>query len=411
MLALAVGLKQASHEVRFATAPVYENQVRAAGVEFYPIVGRPESFFGGQGGSALREMVNRPRQFQRFWNLCVGPYARIHLRETWEACKGFDTAVCLPWFHAAASLTEKLGAPCFATTVMPAIGIPTGEIPNPMAENYRPDLRGWECRRTWRSSTLIVAAPHEQLNEWRTEVLGLPPLSRMGVIRSYRRSNFLLSYSQSVLPSPQDWPASVSVPGFWFMESTNDWQPPEDLAVFLEDNPAPLLVGFSSQVARDPAAFTEKVTQAVIRSGKSAILLTGWGGLRQTSLPKNILIQKWVPYDWIVPRLSGFLHHGGCGSMAMCLRHGIPSMAIPFGFDQLLWGTRIAELGLGPSPMDPEKIDVKTLSEALVRMAEDGEMKAKARSMADKLRKEDGVANAVRVMEKALGVSRVAHAS
>src|SRR6188768_991614 len=130
MLALAVGLKQASHEVRFATAPVYESQVRAAGVEFYPIVGRPESFFGGQGGSALREMVNRPRQFQRFWNLCVGPYARIHLRETWEACKGFDTAVCLPWFHAAASLTEKLGAPCFATTVMPAIGIPTGEIPN-----------------------------------------------------------------------------------------------------------------------------------------------------------------------------------------------------------------------------------------------------------------------------------------
>ena len=97
--------------------------------------------------------------------------------------------------------------------------------------------------------------------------------------------------------------------------------------------------------------------------------------------------------------------------MAMCLRHGIPSMAIPFGFDQLLWGTRIAELGLGPLPMDPEKIDVTTLSEALVRMAEDGEMKAKARSMADKLRKEDGVANAVRVMEKALGVSRVAHAS
>jgi sterol 3beta-glucosyltransferase len=410
MLALAARLKKAHHEVRFATAQIYESQVRAAGVEFYPIEGAPDSFFGGQGGAMLREMTKRPRQFQRFWNLCMGPYARRHLRETWGACKGFDTAVCLPWFHAAPSLSEKLGAPCFATTVMPVIGLPTSEIPNPMAENHRPDLSGPECRRTWRTSTLIAAAPRDQINEWRTQVLGLRPLSGMGVIRAYRHTHFLLSYSQSILPRPQDWPSSVHVTGFWFLEEPGEWQPSDGLARFLDHHAAPLMVGFSSQVARDPAAFTEKVTRAVVRSGKSAILLTGWGGLRQTDLPNNILIQQWAPYDWIVPRLSGFLHHGGCGSMAMCLRHGIPSMAIPFGFDQALWGTRIARLGLGPAPMDPENIDVNVLAESLVRMTEDGDMKQRARQMADKIRQEDGVGAAVGAIETALGVSRRAQA-
>lgn len=401
MLALAVGLKQANHEVRFATARAYEAQVRAAGIEFYPIAGAPEAFFGGQGGTALREMMWRPGQFQRFWNLCIGSYTRSHLRETWEASKGFDTVVCLPWFHAAPSLTEKLGAPCFATTSMPAIGVPTSEFPNPMAEDYDPDLTGWECRRSWRNSTLIVAAPHEQVNEWRTEVLGLRPLSRMDLVRSYRRANFLLSYSQSVLPTPHDWLPSVNVTGFWFMDSPTDWQPPENLSRFLEEHSAPLMVGFSSQVHRNPAAFTEKVIRAVIRSGKSAVLLTGWGGLQQTDLPKNILIQKWVPYDWIVPRLSGFLHHGGCGSMAMCLRYGVPNMAIPFGFDQALWGTRMAKLGLGPAPIEPEKIDVSTLAEALVRMTEDRGIKQRAQAMAEKIRQEDGVRTAIRAIETA----------
>jgi sterol 3beta-glucosyltransferase len=406
MLSLARGLKDAGHHVRFATAPFYEEEVRRTGVEFFPVRGSPQSFFSGRGGTDLRDMSRRPHQFQRFWNLAIGPYATGHLRDTWEACKGFDAAVCIPWFHAAPSLSEKLGMPCFATTVMPAIGISTSAFPNPMEEDVTAASGTQGYRRSWRGSTRMAAAPFEQVNQWRVEVLGLRAQSRMEAIRAYRRTNFLLSYSESVLPTPHDWPATVDVTGFWYMNTEPNWQTPVELARFLEQHPEPIMVGFSSQVARDPRAFTEKVTEAVLRTGKSAILLTGWGGLRQTDLPANILIQNAIPYDWIVPRLSGFLHHGGCGSMAMCLRHGIPSMAIPFGFDQMLWGKRIAELGLGPAPMDPNRIDVDILSESLVRMTEDPEIRANAQAMSVKIRKEDGVANAVRVIERATGASR-----
>jgi UDP:flavonoid glycosyltransferase YjiC (YdhE family) len=56
--------------------------------------------------------------------------------------------------------------------------------------------------------------------------------------------------------------------------------------------------------------------------------------------------------------------------------------------------------------MDPNRIDVDILSESLVRMTEDPEIRANAQAMSVKIRKEDGVANAVRVIERATGASR-----
>jgi sterol 3beta-glucosyltransferase len=405
MLSLATGLKVAGHQVRFATAPFYEEAVCRAGVDFFPVRGSPQSFFSGVGGADLRDSSRRPARFQRFWNLAIGPYAEGHLRDTWDACKGFDTAICIPWFHAAPSLSEKLGIHCFATTVMPAIGISTSSFPSPMEEDAATplDARPSGNRRSWKGSMRMAAAPYEQVNRWRTDVLGLKAQSRMDAIKAYRRTNFLLSYSELMLPRPVDWPETVHVTGFWYMNAQPEWTPSRELEDFLEKHPAPLLVGFSSQVARDPKAFSEKVVRGILKTGKPAILLTGWGGLRQADLPPQLLLQDAIPYDWIVPRLSGFLHHGGCGSMAMCLRHGIPSMAIPFGFDQMLWGKRIAALGLGPQPMDPNAIDSGGLAELLIQMTEDPDMRRRAEQMSLLLGAEDGVANAIRVIESVTG--------
>lgn len=408
VLALAKGLKRANHQVRFATSKLYERDVTAANLDFYEMSGNPEGFFGGQGGATLRQMTRQPRRFQRFWNLCMSDFTRRHLQETWDACREHDTAVCMPWFHAASSLTEKLGAPCFATTVTPGVGVPSHTLANPMDDDISSSVGASATLRSWKSSALLTVAPLEEVNYWRTNALGLQPLSRMGVIRSYRQTHFLLSYSASVVPTPTDWPNSIHVTGFWFAEAELGYQPSTELARFLDRHPQPILVGFSSQVAHDPEDFNTKVIQAIVQSGKSAILLTGWGGLRPRQVPERILIQERIPYDWILPRVSAFLHHGGCGSMAQCLRYGVPSMAIPFGFDQNLWGARIQQLGLGPAPMDPDNIDVNALAKQLAQMTEDPKIRSNVREMAIRIRNEDGVQTAINTMEKTLGLSRSA---
>src|SRR5947209_473317 len=175
--------------------------------------------------------------------------------------------------------------------MMPGIMIPSAELPNPLAfSNEDTPARGSACRRSWRSNMRALVAHLEILNEWRTNMLGLRPVSILELLRSYRRSHFLLSYSASVLPKPGDWPANIHLTGFWFMNSASKWEASAELTRFLEEHPQPLLVGFSSQAARDPEAFTRSITAAVERSGKSAILLKGWGGLRQTDLPSRILL-------------------------------------------------------------------------------------------------------------------------
>lgn len=406
LLALAKGLKKAGHAVRFATPALFEPEARSAGFEYFPIGGDSERFFSGRAGMVLREMVQKPRIFPRFWNSYMAAYARTLLRQSWDACQGCDTAVCVPWFQAAPSLSEKLGRPCFAATVMPAFGLPTAEIPNLYDPDAAKDPGG--NRRTWRSSTLILSPVVPQVNEWRVEDLGLRPQSRSEALRAYRRSNFLLGYSQVLLSKPRDWPAATQVTGFWFPESKPDWQPPEQLLRFLDRNPKPLLVGFSSQVARNPEVFTQKVVSAIVRSGKSAILLTGWGGLRPVDLPRNLLWQDSVPYDWIVPRVGGFLHHGGCGTTAICMRSGVPNMAIPFGFDQTLWASRIAELGLGPAPFRPQSLEVTPLADAVVRLLEDDTFTRQASAVARHVQSEDGVQTAVQAIERGLGLRKAA---
>jgi len=405
MLALAAGLREAGHFVRFATPKVFEANVQAAGVDFYPLAGDPSRFLSGPAGAWIRDVTRRPDFFEKnkIWTFCIAPGVRSDLRNIWDACRGFDSVICSPWYHIAPSLSEKLDRPCFFSTIMPGIWIPSAELPNPVAfSNEDTPARGSACRRSWRINMRALLAHLEILNEWRTNMLGLRPVSTLELLRSYRKSQFLLSYSASVLPKPGDWPANIHVTGFWFMNSTPNWGASAELTRFLEEHPNPLLVGFSSQVARDPEAFTRSVTAAVERSGKSAILLKGWGGLRQTDLPSRILLLDWLPYEWIVPRCSAFLHHGGCGSMAMALRHGIPNMAIPFAFDQMLWARRIAQLGLGPAPMNAEAIDVDHLTESLIAMTEDPGIKQRAAVMAKRISIEDGVRSAIQVIEETL---------
>jgi len=409
LLALAVGLKKAGHQVRFATPSLFEAQTRAADLEVFRIAGDSERFFSGKAGIVLRDIVREPHLFPRFWKSYMAAYTSTHLRHTWEACQGFDAVVCVPWFQAVPSIHEKLGCPCFSATTMPAFGLPSTQIPNP----YDPKAagKGEKNRRTWRSSTLVLSAMLPQVNEWRVKDLGLSPQTRSEAIRAYRHSNFLLAYSQVLLPKPSDWPASANVTGFWIPESPADWQPSAPLLRFLDAHPRPLMVGFSSQVAHNPRMFTEKIMEALNRSGKSAILLAGWGGLRQVDLPPNLLWQDAIPYSWIVPRLGGFLHHGGCGTTAICMRSGVPNMAIPFGFDQTLWATRIAELSLGPCPVMPDSVEPVTLADALVRMSEDPAFAQQAAVVAQRVQREDGVAAAVHAIEKALGVNTACAAS
>ena len=95
------------------------------------------------------------------------------------------------------------------------------------------------------------------------------------------------------------------------------------------------------------------------------ILATGWGGLKTENLPETIFKIDQGPHRWLFQKMAAVVHHGGAGTTAAGLRAGKPSVIIPFFGDQPFWGKRVHELGAGPKPIPPRKLNADRLADAL----------------------------------------------
>jgi len=81
------------------------------------------------------------------------------------------------------------------------------------------------------------------------------------------------------------------------------------------------------------------------------------------------------------------------------LRAGIPNIILPFTSDQPFWGRRVYKLGAGPKPIPPDKLTAVHLSAAIDSAINDQEMKNRVKKIGEDIRSEDGVAQAVRIIQ------------
>ncbi|MEO8356223.1 MAG: nucleotide disphospho-sugar-binding domain-containing protein, partial [Chloroflexota bacterium] len=171
---------------------------------------------------------------------------------------------------------------------------------------------------------------------------------------------------------------------------------------FIEAGSPPVFIGFGSMPIKNPHRTTNIILEALKQTGQRGILHMGWGGLGNQSLPDNVFIIDYAPYDWLFSRMAMVIHHGGSGTTAFGLRSGIPSCVVPFVFDQHYWGERIAELGVGPKPIRYKELTVERLREAIRFGVDNSQLQQKAAKLGQKIRTEDGVENALSIFEKML---------
>ena len=153
---------------------------------------------------------------------------------------------------------------------------------------------------------------------------------------------------------------------------------------------------------REPAELAQEVVRALAMTRQRAIVLTGWGGLSPQELPKDIFAIDWVPFDWLLPRVSAAVHHGGAGTTAASLRAGVPTIIVPFFLDQFYWGKRVFELGAGPRPILRKSLKADALAAALRVATSDPGMRDRAAKLGQRIRAEDGVARAVATFNRHL---------
>ena len=196
--------------------------------------------------------------------------------------------------------------------------------------------------------------------------------------------------------------------GYWFLDQGKDWQPPGELAEFLEGGPPPVYVGFGS-AAPDPEGSRAAALAALGRLGLRGVLATDRRGMAGP----GILEIEGAPHDWLFPRMAAVVHHGGAGTTAEGLRAGKPTAVFPSNFgDQLFWGRRVHALGVGPEPVPQRKLTVERLIAAIRAVTEGEGTRRRAARLGEMIRSEDGVARAVEIVagptsEKAFGRTRV----
>ena len=212
----------------------------------------------------------------------------------------------------------------------------------------------------------------------------------------------LYAFSSLVVPRPKDWPEWIHVTGYWFLQPSQNWEPPDGLMEFLDAGSPPVYIGFGSMTNRKPEEGVEIALEALQESGQRGILLRGWGGMSPDDLPKNVFLLDSIPHTWLFPRMSAVVHHGGAGTTGAGLRSGVPSIVVPHFADQPYWGERVQKLGVGPAPIARWRLTAGSLAKAIRRAVEDTGMRERAAKLGAAIRAETGAQNAVDIILKNL---------
>ena len=202
-------------------------------------------------------------------------------------------------------------------------------------------------------------------NRARHDELDLPPLPAHRVERQFfsERWHILYGYSPTLVPRPNDWGDRVHVTGYWFLDRPAQWQPPAHLVDFLTAGPPPIYIGFGSMQLDDASAVTAMAIDALARTRQRGVLLTTRGGLAGDHLPNHVIGVESAPHDWLFPRMSAIVHHGGAGTTAATVRAGVPSVVVPFFADQPFWASRLSELRIAPRPVSRRSLTAARLTQ------------------------------------------------
>lgn len=399
-IALGNGLKAAGYEVRLLTHENFEGLVTAHGLAFFPMQGNvqdlietPEMRELVEKGNFIALTLRTAKETQRV----AIQWAQAGL----QACRGMDLLIAgVGGLYLALSFAEKLEIPLLPAFVFPFT--PTRTFPGIL---FPQSLNRWGGTVNWLSHQalrqIIWQGSRAGDTAARRQVLGLPPSPFFGPHQSphLHRLPTLYGFSPSVIAQPSDW-QNTDVTGYWFLDAAPNWTPPTDLVDFLEAGPPPVYIGFGSMGNRNPEETAELVLQALEKAGQRAILLAGWSGMQKEKMPDHAFLIKSVPHGWLFPRVGAVVHHGGAGTTAAGLRAGVPTIVIPFFGDQGFWGQRVADLGVGTAPIPRKQLTAERLAQAIQTAVGDRTMQQQAANLGEKIRSEDGVANAVAIIQR-----------
>ena len=402
-IALGRALKARGHSVRLFASVNFRGWIEAHGLEAADTGVNIQELMESEGGVAWVEKGHNPLVQAREMKRLLDDVGWELVWDAWEACQGADAIfTSFTSDTPGTAMAEKLGVPQISAPLQPALFATRDgwAVPNTPLSNRR------SLFNLLFGKVFIEPYPWQMFGDLTVRLrreLGLPPQSARENLANRREILTLNAYSPHVVPQPPEWPSNFHTTGYWFQEEKSAWEPPADLAAFLEGGPPPVYIGFGSMTGRAPRRTTELVQEALVRSGQRAIVAAGWAGLGEMRVPETVYQLESAPHSWLFPRMAAVVHHGGAGTTAAGLRAGVPTLIVPHIVDQPFWGQRVFDLGVGPRSLPRHKLTAAKLARGIEIAVTDSGIRQRASALGAKIRAEDGIGTAVRLIEGRLG--------
>lgn len=214
----------------------------------------------------------------------------------------------------------------------------------------------------------------------------------------------LLPMSQHIIVKQKNWTEKNLISGYWYLQSNEDYDAPDDIHQFLQAGETPIFITFGSAgwSETDNAELLKIFFNALEITKKRAIILISSVHPNAIKIPENVYIVQEIPYQWIMKHVSCVIHHCGMGTTAEVLKSGIPSIPVPHMVDQFAWAKRIHSLGVAAKPIPRKELTAQLLATTITETISNNQLMAKAKEISKSINNENGIADAVRAIEEVM---------
>lgn len=246
---------------------------------------------------------------------------------------------------------------------------------------------------------MIAAQAAKPYNKIRKQY-NLEPTKDLGKNMSKRLN--LIPISKYVKERSPYWKPQHIMTGFSHQEA-KDYQPDEKLAEFLENGEKPILLALGAMSFEDKAEIKklDMFVRAFEKTGYRAIIQGFQKTLQEYELPDTMIAIGSVPHSYLFEKCKMVFHHCGFGTAAATLIYGVPSIPVPHVLDQMGFADLIFKLGVATEPINGNKMKESEVIERIHDMELHYEERAaKVRELSDKIKQENGLQTAVKLIKE-----------